>query len=68
VVFYFRADKAAALLKRGDIDWLAIHTEGLRWFHSGGIFAALSEITGELIVEGMKASKAACAVISFDLN
>ncbi len=41
---------------------------GARWFHSGGIFAALSSTTGELIIEAMKAAKAAGAVISFDLN
>ena len=40
----------------------------MRWFHSGGIFAALSETTGELIIEGMKAAKKAGAVVSFDLN
>jgi len=40
----------------------------VRWFHSGGIFAALSETTGEVIIEGMKAAKAAGAVTSFDLN
>ena len=40
----------------------------MRWFHSGGIFAALSETTGELIIEAMKAAKAAGAVTSFDLN
>ena len=40
----------------------------MRWFHSGGIFASLSESTGRLIVEGMKAAKAAGAVTSFDLN
>jgi 2-dehydro-3-deoxygluconokinase len=41
---------------------------GLRWFHSGGIFASLSETTGELIVEGMKAAKKVGAIVSFDLN
>ncbi len=41
---------------------------GVRWFHSGGIFAALSQTTGELIIEAMKAAKAAGAVTSFDLN
>src|SRR4029077_14276292 len=40
----------------------------VRWFHSGGIFAALSETTSELILEGMQAAKAAGAVNSFDLN
>jgi len=68
VVFYNRANEAAAELKPGDFDWAAILAGGVRWFHSGGIFAALSETTGELIVEGMKAAKAAGAVTSFDLN
>jgi 2-dehydro-3-deoxygluconokinase len=68
VVFYNRANEAGALLKPGDFDWQAIFAGGVRWFHSGGIFAALSATTGELIVEGMKAAKAAGAVTSFDLN
>src|SRR6185503_105312 len=68
VVFYNRANEAAALLKPGDFDWQAIFAGGVRWFHSGGIFAALSETTAELIIEGMQAAKAAGAVVSFDLN
>lgn len=68
VVFYNRANEAAAMLKPGDFDWNAIFEGGVRWFHSGGLFAALSETTGELIIEGMKAAKAAGAVTSFDLN
>src|SRR5213592_3393965 len=68
VVFYNRANEAGALLKPGDFDWSTITAGGLRWFHSGGIFAALSETTSELIVEGMKAAKASGAVVSFDLN
>jgi 2-dehydro-3-deoxygluconokinase len=68
VVFYNRANEAGAMLKPGDFDWQAIFASGVRWFHSGGIFAALSATTGELIVEGMKAAKAAGAVTSFDLN
>jgi len=68
VVFYNRANEAAAQLKPGDFDWKAIFASGVRWFHSGGIFAALSQTTGEVIIEGMKAAKAAGAVISFDLN
>jgi 2-dehydro-3-deoxygluconokinase len=68
VVFYNRANEAGALLKRGDFDWQGIFAAGVRWFHSGGIFAALSATTGELIVEGMQAAKAAGAVTSFDLN
>ncbi|HDQ72808.1 MAG TPA: sugar kinase, partial [Chloroflexi bacterium] len=68
VVFYNRANEAGALLKPGDFDWEAIFADGVRWFHSGGIFAALSETTGELIIEAMQAAKAAGAVTSFDLN
>src|SRR5579862_5658989 len=70
VVFYNRANEAAAQLAPGDFDWKTIFGAqgGVRWFHSGGIFAALSETTGALIAEGMKAAKAAGAVTSFDLN
>ena len=68
VVFYNRSNEAAARLQPGDFDWSAIFGEGVRWFHSGGIFAALSATTGELIIEGMKAAQAAGAVTSFDLN
>jgi 2-dehydro-3-deoxygluconokinase len=68
VVFYNRANEAGALLKPGDFDWKSMFAGGVRWFHSGGIFAALSKTTAELIIEGMEAAKAAGAVISFDLN
>jgi 2-dehydro-3-deoxygluconokinase len=68
VVFYNRCNEAGAMLKPGDFDWDKIFDGGVRWFHSGGIFAALSKTTGELIVEGMKAAKAAGAVTSIDLN
>lgn len=68
VVFYNRANEAAAQLKPGDFNWNEIFSGGVRWFHSGGIFAALSATTGEVIVEGMKAAKKAGAVVSFDLN
>src|SRR5437879_4623853 len=68
MVFYNRANEAGALLKPGDFDWAKIFAGGVRWFHSGGIFAALSETTSELIIEGMKAAKSHGAVNSFDLN
>jgi 2-dehydro-3-deoxygluconokinase len=55
-------------MKPGDVDWKTVFAGGARWFHSGGVFAALSETTGELIIEGMKAARAAGAVTSFDLN
>ncbi len=68
VVFYNRSNEAAAQLKPGDFDWKTIFGAGVRWFHSGGIFAALSSTTGELIIEAMQAAKAAGAMVSFDLN
>jgi 2-dehydro-3-deoxygluconokinase len=68
VVFYNRANEAGGMLKPGDFNWNAIFGAGVRWFHSGGIFAALSSTTSELIVEGMQAAKNAGAVTSFDLN
>ena len=68
VVFYNRSNEAGALLKPGDFDWDKIFGPGVRWFHSGGIFAALSETTSEVILEGMQAAKKAGAMNSFDLN
>jgi 2-dehydro-3-deoxygluconokinase len=68
VVFYNRSNEAASLLKPGDFDWKRIFAGGVRWFHSGGIFASLSETTAEVILEGMSAAKSAGAVVSFDLN
>src|SRR5438046_3782371 len=68
IVFYNRSNEAAGQLKPGDFNWKEIFGAGVRWFHSGGIFAALSETTGELIIEAMKAAKAAGAITSLDLN
>ncbi|MDC7227849.1 MAG: sugar kinase [Spirochaetales bacterium] len=64
-----RAHTAAAGLKPGDIDWKSLFVEdGVRWFHTGGIYAALSETAAELTIEAMKAAKAAGTTISYDLN
>ncbi|HPI37632.1 MAG TPA: sugar kinase [Ignavibacteriaceae bacterium] len=68
VVFYNRCNEAAALLKPGDFNWKEIFSGGVKWFHSGGIFASLSETTGEVIIEAMKEAKEAGAITSFDLN
>src|SRR2546427_5407492 len=57
VVFYNRSNEAGALLKPGDFDWNNLFAGGVRWFHSGGIFASLSATTAELIIEGMQAAK-----------
>ena len=68
IVFYNRSNEAAAQLKPGDFDWKAIFGEGVRWVHSGGIFASLSETTSELVIEAMQAARAAGVITSFDLN
>ena len=74
VVFYNRANEAAQQLKPGSFDWNAIFgkgangSPGIRWFHSGGIFCALSPTTSELVIEAMQAAKKAGTVISFELN
>jgi 2-dehydro-3-deoxygluconokinase len=68
VVFYNRSNEAGALLKPGDFDWEAMFKAGVRWFHSGGIFSALSETTSELILEGMQVARRHGAINSFDLN
>ena len=68
VVFYNRSNEAAAQLKPGDFDWKKIFANGVRWVHSGGIFAALSPTTAPLAAEMMREAKAAGAITSFDLN
>jgi 2-dehydro-3-deoxygluconokinase len=68
VVFYNRCNEAASQLKPGDFDWKAIFAKGVKWVHSGGIFAALSPTTAALAAEMMKEAKAAGAITSFDLN
>ena len=68
VVFYNRSNEAAAQLKPGDFNWDEIFAGGCRWFHSGGIFAALSPTTSGVILEGMQEAKKQGAIISFDLN
>ena len=68
VVFYNRANEAAAQLRPRDFDWDAIFGRGVRWFHSGGLFAALSETTPEVLLEAMQAARRHGTVVSFDLN
>ncbi len=64
-----RGNTAASQLKKGDIDWNRIFgKDGARWFHTGGIFAALSETTPEVILEAMQVAKKNGTVISYDLN
>jgi len=64
-----RGHTAVSQLKRGDIDWEKIFGEdGIRWFHTGGIFAALSETTSDVIIEAVTAAKKYGTVVSYDLN
>ncbi len=64
-----RGHTAVSQLKPGDIDWEQVFSkDGARWFHTGGIFTALSETTPLVAQEGMEAAKRAGTVISYDLN
>lgn len=64
-----RGHTAASQLKKGDIDWEEIFGRaGVRWFHTGGIFAALSETTADLIVEAIMTAKKYGTIVSYDLN
>ncbi len=64
-----RGNTAVSQLNVGDIDWEHIFgTLGVRWFHTGGIFAALSETTGPLVIEAAKAAKKYGTIVSYDLN
>jgi 2-dehydro-3-deoxygluconokinase len=64
-----RGNTAASQLKAGDIDWDYIFgTLGVRWFHTGGIFAALSETTGAVVIEAAKTAQKYGTVVSYDLN
>ncbi|MCX7414110.1 MAG: sugar kinase [Planctomycetia bacterium] len=64
-----RGNTAASQMKPGDVDWDHLFgTLGVRWFHTGGIFAALSETTAALTVEAVKAAKKHGTIVSYDLN
>ncbi len=63
-----RGNTAISQLKPGEVDWEGIFSRGVRWFHTGGIFAALSESTADVAEEAMKAARNHGTVISYDLN
>jgi len=64
-----RGHSAASQLKPGQIDWQEIFTkDGARWFHTGGIFCALSETTPEVALKAMQAAKQSGTTVSYDLN
>ncbi len=64
-----RGHSAASQLKEGDIDWEKIFgQDGVRWFHTGGIFAALSETTPDVVIEAVQVAKKYGTIVSYDLN
>ncbi len=64
-----RANSAASQIKKGDFDWEKIFgQDGVRWLHTGGIFAALSETTPDAIIEAVSIAKQYGTVVSYDLN
>ena len=64
-----RGHTAVAHMRPGDVDWEHIFgAEGVRWFHTGGIFAALSESTPAVAAEAMRAARAHGTIVSYDLN
>ena len=64
-----RGHSAASQLKKGDIDWDSIFgKDGVRWFHTGGIFAALSETTPDVVIEAVTIAKKYGTIVSYDLN
>src|ERR1700756_844522 len=66
---YDRGHTAVSQLKLGDVDWDEIFgKQGARWFHTGGIFCALSETTPEVALEAMQAARRHGTVVSYDLN
>lgn len=64
-----RGNTAASQLKPGDFDWEHIFGEvGVRWLHTGGIFAALSETTPQVVIEAVQAARKHGTIVSYDLN
>jgi 2-dehydro-3-deoxygluconokinase len=64
-----RGNTAASQMKPGEIDWEKLFgKDGVRWLHTGGIYAALSETTSAVAEEAMKAAKKHGTIVSYDLN
>ena len=64
-----RGHTAASQMKPGDVDWDRLFGEaGVRWFHTGGIFAALSDTTPEVVAEAAAAARRHGSIVSYDLN
>ena len=68
VTEYYRAHTAIRELRPGDVDWAAIFSEGVRWFHTGGIYTLISPTSGDVAIEAMDAAGKAGTIRAFDLN
>jgi len=68
VTMYDRGHSAASNMKPGQVDWKKVFAKGVRWFHTGGIFSALSPSCAEVALEALKAAHEAGVVVSYDLN
>ncbi len=68
VTEYYRAHTPVRELKPGDVDWAGLFGQGVRWFHTGGIFTLISQTSGPLAIEAMKAAGEAGTFRAFDLN
>jgi len=68
LTMYDRGHSAASHMKPGEVDWKRLFSSGVRWFHTGGIFSALSPSCAEVALEALRAAREAGAVTSYDLN
>jgi 2-dehydro-3-deoxygluconokinase len=68
VTMYDRGHSAASHMKPGEVDWKKVFSKGVRWFHTGGIFSALSPSCADVALEALKAAHDAGVVTSYDLN
>jgi 2-dehydro-3-deoxygluconokinase len=69
VTLYDRGHSATAGMKPGDVDWKSLfQDQGVRWLHTGGIFASLSDGTRQVVAEAVKAAHEAGTIVSYDLN
>jgi 2-dehydro-3-deoxygluconokinase len=66
---YDRGHSATAAIQPGEVDWKALFSkQGVRWFHTGGIYAALSQSARQVVAEAIAAAHEAGTIVSFDLN
>jgi 2-dehydro-3-deoxygluconokinase len=69
VTMYDRGHSAIANMKPGEVDWKRIFKDrGVRWFHTGGIYTALSDYSADAVLEAVKAAHDAGTIVSYDLN